>query len=307
MKWVIAFFVFLFFSFFVLERLFISGNLRTKIIAPSKKTVSLLVFGDLMLDRYVGQKIKEKGVEYPFTKVKNLFEGSDLVLVNLEGPFTDFPPRNLHPQNLIFTFDPSLVPVLKKLGFNLFSLANNHTLNFGEEGLVQTKKYLKQNKIDYFGDQVNREPLSLIKEVKGIKIAFVGWNSLAGTDLKRVTEEIKNLRQKADFVVVFVHWGNEYQKTFSKSQQKESHLFIEAGADVVFGSHPHVVQSVEEYRGKKIFYSLGNFLFDQTFSSETQKGLGVRVVFDNEEITYELLPFKIENFQIKLSTEDTSR
>ncbi len=307
MKWLIGFLVFLFLSFFVLTGFLTVKQSGLKPVVRQKETVSLLVAGDLMLDRYVAQIIKRKGSDYPFSEIQDFLKKNDLVLANLEGPFTDFPPKPLHPDNLIFTFDPKLLPALRNAGFTIFSLANNHILNFGEEGLRQTRSYLQKDGLDFFGDPENRESLSLIKVVKGVKIGFVGWNSLAGTDLEVALGEIRELKQKADYVAVYVHWGNEYQKTFSSSQQEQAHAFLDAGADVIFGSHPHVVQAVETYKEKKIFYSLGNFLFDQTFSAETQNGLVVRTIFGDQGITYELRPIKIENFQIKFSSSSTSR
>ncbi|MDO8551614.1 MAG: CapA family protein [bacterium] len=265
-----------------------------------EKEIRMLVFGDLMLDRYVSQKIKQKGVDFVFSEVSPLLKENDLILTNLEGPFTDLKPKNLKSDNLIFTFDPALLPNLKQYGFNLFNLANNHTLNYGKEGLNQSRNYLQQNSIDYFGDPLNDHSLSLIKPIKGVRFAFIGFNDLEVTDFNKVLKEIGEVKKEVEFVIVYVHWGNEYQTNFSQRQQEKGRQMIDYGADVVFGSHPHVIQPIEVYKEKVIFYSLGNFVFDQTFSKETQQGLVVRLVFRNQKVSYGLIPLDLTNVQVKV-------
>lgn len=265
--------------------------------------VTLFAAGDLMLDRYVKKIIDKKGARYPFEKIERLLSGNDLALANLEGSFTDFKPKALNPNNTTFTFDPALVPTLKKLGFNIFNLANNHTLNFGEIGFSQSKKYLEKNSIDYFGEPMNSEKISIIKNIRGTKIGFIGYNGFNGPNFDNVINEIKKLKPQVDFVIVFTHWGIEYQTNFSKTQQKLGREIIDAGADIIIGTHPHVVQPVEKYKDKMIFYSLGNFLFDQTFSKKTQEGLAIGIVFDKPEIKYYLFPTEIKNLQIQTKPE----
>jgi len=129
-----------------------------------------------------------------------------------------------------------------------------------------------------------------------------------GTDnFNKVIDEIKKIKQEVDFVVAYTHWGAEYKTIFSRGQQKMAHELIDAGADLVLGSHPHVVQPIEVYKNKAIFYSLGNFLFDQTFSRETMSGLGVGAVFGEKKIEYYLFPTEIDkNFQIILPDQAKS-
>lgn len=261
---------------------------------------TLLTFGDLMLDRYVKKIIDKNGKDYPFQNIKRALIGNDLTLASLEGSFTDFQPKLLDPDNTNFTFDPNLIPALKKIGFNIFNLANNHSLDFGEKGFVQSQTYLKSNNIDYFGSPLNNNRFSIIKNIRGIKIGFIGYNEFNNSDFNKILEEIKKIKQEVNFVVVYAHWGIEYQTTFSKTQQEKARQFIDAGADVVLGSHPHVIQPIEVYKNKAIFYSLGNFLFDQTFSKETQQGLGVGIVFDKTKMDYYLLPIENKGFQVNL-------
>ena len=263
----------------------------------SLEKLDLWFFGDMMLDRYVRQMINQKGAEYPFVNLKDRLLEKDLVIANLEGSFTDYKPKALAPNNMSFTFDPKIVPTLKKLNFGLFGLANNHSLNFGKEGLAQSREYLNQNQIDYFGDPLNQD-LSLIKEIKGYKIGFVGYHEFINPDLEPILAEIKDLSDKTDLIIVSPHWGIEYKKIFSNSQQSKAHQFIDAGADIVIGHHPHVIQPIEIYKDRAIFYSLGNFIFDQTFSSDTQQGLSLDIAIDNNQIRYQLIGLQSRNLQV---------
>lgn len=269
-------------------------------IGDKNNRIAILAFGDLMLDRYIRKIIDDKGDKYPFENIERFLGGNDITIANLEGSFTDFNPKPLNPNNLTFTFDPAIVPTLKKIGFNLFNLANNHSLNFGKEGLNQSRGYLQKNLLGYFGDPSNINDISIIREIRGIKIGFVGYNEFDNTNIDKIITEIKNLKQLVDFLVIYTHWGTEYRINFSKSQQSKAHQFIDAGADVILGSHPHVIQPIEIYKNKVIFYSLGNFLFDQTFSQKTQQGLGVGIDFGKSQINYYLFPTETRNLQVNL-------
>jgi len=259
--------------------------------------MEILAFGDLLLDRYIKLYIDRHGADYPFENIKEILAGNDIVLANLEGSFTDFAPRPLDPNNTSFTFDPELAAMLKRHRFNVVNLANNHVQDFGRDGFAQSQVCLKQNSIGYFGDYYNESP-ALVKEINGQKIAFVGYHSLADPATEGTIEKIKTARQEADFVIVYTHWGAEYQNNFSKSQQAAGREFIDAGADAVLGSHPHVIQPIEVYNNKPIFYSLGNFLFDQIFSFEVRHGLGVKITFASNKIEYEMIPTQMKNFQV---------
>lgn len=291
------------------------GAVKTANIAPdgkgaaqkeeqAEKPITILAFGDLLLDRYIKLYIDRHGADYPFENIKEILAGNDVVLANLEGSFTDYKPRPLDPNNTSFTFDPALAAMLKRHNFNVLNLANNHVRDFGRAGFAQSQNYLTQSGIDYFGDYHN-ESGALVKEINGQKVAFIGYHSLDNPATESTIEKIKTARQEADFVVAYTHWGAEYQNGFSKSQQEAGRQFIDAGADAVLGSHPHVIQPIEIYRGKPIFYSLGNFLFDQIFSFEVRHGLGVKIVLATNEVEYELVPTQMKNFQVVLPDEAT--
>jgi gamma-polyglutamate biosynthesis protein CapA len=292
---------------------YFSGKIGERIVNPASDSednpgiegapATVLAFGDLLLDRYIKQGIDLNGVDYPFKDIKDFLPGNDLVLANLEGSFTDFKPRALDPDNTTFTFDPKLAPMLKQTGFNILNLANNHVHDFGGEGFEQSQAYLDKAGISHFGDFYNEGP-AVIKEIRGSKIAFVGYDEFGATSTDSTAAKIKQIKNEADFVVVYAHWGIEYQTNFSKPQQEKAHRFIDAGADVVLGSHPHVVQPIEIYKGKLIFYSLGNFVFDQIFSDQVRHGLAVRLSFDKEKIVCELYSTEMKSFRVNLSSKE---
>lgn len=267
---------------------------------PAGQSWNMVAVGDIMLDRYVRTVLKTKGVEYPFAAIKPVLVDHDVVLGNLEGPFT----KNASvatDTRLIFTFDPNIAPTLTDVGFTDLSLANNHTLNFGQTGLDQTRQVLRSAGLNYFGDPSNRHGFGFIREVAGRKVAFIGYNALS-KGVATILSDIQEARGLADVVVVVPHWGNEYQLKFNNRQQSEAHQLIDAGADLILGAHPHVVQPFEIYKDKFIAYSLGNFLFDQYFSSDTLEGLMLRLTFSPESLAIILVPIVTERGQIHLLT-----
>jgi gamma-polyglutamate biosynthesis protein CapA len=273
--------------------------------------VSLLAFGDVMLDRQVRRFINQNNNDYPFRLIKNVFPGNDIIFANLEGSVTNNPSKTLDLKGKVlhFTFDPVMMQVLRTFGFNVVSLANNHAYDFLRDGYLETQEHLKTADIAYFGDPYNKENLSVIQEVKGMKIGFVGYHEFYTASTTSVVAEIARIRPEADIVIVAPHWGVEYATKHSKAQTAKAHEFIDAGADIVLGAHPHVVQPIEIYNGKPIFYSLGNFIFDQDFSYNTTHGLGVRMVFDSIQdtetikVNVELIPITIRKTQAALAPE----
>jgi len=274
-------------------------------VAGEPLSVTLLAFGDMMLDRQVRLFINQYGTDYPFKYIEPLIPGNDIVFANLEGSVTYNPSKtaDLSGKYLHFTFDPALMPVLKKYGFNVVSLANNHAYDFFRAGYLETQKHLSDAGIAYFGDPYNKENLSVIKEVNGIKVAFVGYHEFYTSTTSPVTAEIARLKRDelADIIIAAPHWGYEYQKNFAPMQQVRGRAFIDAGADIVLGAHPHVIQPIEIYKGKPIFYSLGNFIFDQDFSFDTTHALAVRITFVEEDALFELIPITIQKSQASVS------
>ncbi len=253
----------------------------TVVTAPIK----LLFVGDMMFDRDIRLRMKQHGYDYILEKMAPFLTSFDVVVGNLEGPITDQQSRSVGSQigsssNFIFTFDPAVAPTIKQQGITIVNLGNNHILNFGVAGVTSTKTYLNQAQLPYFGD-TSTEPESsqrtfTIKK-QNITIGFANYNQFVPDGYQHAVDDIAFLRPQVDVLVLFTHWGNEYVPTANATITEQAHAFIDQGADVVIGTHPHVIQNSELYQGKQIFYSLGNFVFDQYFSPETQQGLAVEM------------------------------
>lgn len=272
--------------------------------------IRMLFGGDVMLDRSVRLSITQKGVGFLTEKIKNVFEGQDIVMINLEGPvtFNDSVSNVLenNPNHYRFTFDREQTKEFFRLNnVNVVSVGNNHILNFGESGEQETRTFLEENNIAYTGMPNMQENNSVIKEVKNKKIGFVTYNYSAGLTRDEVVDEIKKIKSESDLVVVFVHWGSEYHLQESENQKTLAHLFVDAGADVIIGSHPHVVQSVEIYKDKVIFYSLGNMIFDQYFSQDVRERLIVNLLLENDKVSFILVPIYAGTYgQLELMNSD---
>lgn len=253
---------------------------------------TLLFVGDIMLDRGVEMLIRKNSVFYPFEKIKNFLRGIDTVVGNLEGPILKNPPH-LPQDSLKFAFSSETLRALSFFNFNLLSLANNHTFDTGKKGLEETKELLSKEKINFVGHPINcKEDFLFEKE----DLFFLAFNKTFPFNCsnEEIVDIIREIRQtnKNKFLIVIFHWGNEYQNKSSIFQQDLAHQVINAGADLIIGHHPHVVQEIEEYKGKLIFYSLGNFIFDQYFSKETQESLAVGLEIYPEKIIFRLFPIQ---------------
>lgn len=286
---------------------YITGYFSPGKKSEKNKSADILFLGDFMLDREMRTLIDRKGINWPTEKIQRLFWSQDLNVLNLESPLTEktsvsIGSSSAEKRHFIFTSALEQAKLFFKAHkINIANLGNNHIQNFGKEGLNQTKSNLKNLKIDYFGDPSDKNSF-LIKEVNGLKLAFVNYNQFSRSSSKEVSEKIKDLKRNTDFVIVYAHWGNEYQSRQNERQQKEAHEFLDSGADLIVGSHPHVIQPVEIYKNKAIFYSLGNFVFDQYFSEDVKKRLTLGISISKEKSDFYLIPLYAERTgQIVLS------
>jgi poly-gamma-glutamate synthesis protein (capsule biosynthesis protein) len=269
-------------------------------INGGNKLINFLFFGDLMLDRNVRKTIKENGLDYIFSKLaggeNKFFEGIDIISANLEGAVTNDGMHYKPDFSYDFSFAPDLINQLKKYNFNFFNLANNHFIDQGEKGIIETRSNLNKLKINYSGclDGEVGECSSTIIQVADKKIGMAGFSMVYSViDIEKAKEIVRKLKESSDFVVINMHWGKEYTHKFNETQQQIAHNLIDAGADTIIGHHPHVVQGIEIYKTKPIFYSLGNFVFDQYFSQDTQEGLGIGLAV-NDFVDIFIYPLKSE-------------
>ena len=271
-----------------IDGVFIEGNPKPP------KVSNLLFFGDLMLDRAVAKRISASGTDYIFEDISRLLMGNDAVIANLEGAFSSN--KSIAQNNssiLKFTFDPNLTSVLIKNHINYVSQSNNHMNDFGISAEVESRNILKNAGIDYFGDFFNETNKVSHIASNGKKVSLIAYNEFSHSNFDKTLGLIKSEKELGNFVIVMPHWGIEYESKNSSSQATLAHSFINAGADAIIGSHPHVVENIEIYKNKPIFYSLGNFVFDQDFSKETREGLSVGITLDENKESYSLFPFDI--------------
>lgn len=275
------------------------------IIKSANPTFAQVLFvGDVMLDRGIKYYADNNGGNnFVFKQIQKELLKYDLIVANLEGPITDNPSTSIstqpgEPDNYFFTFDPSWAKTLFNNNIKLVSLGNNHVLNFGEDGLISSKNYLDGSDIGYFGAPGYSKSVTL--DIERVKIAFVNYNEFESLEseknIKSTLDEIQKLKSLSDVIIVYCHWGEEYQTEPTEKQRQLAHKFIDAGADLIIGSHPHVVQTTEIYNKKHIYYSLGNFIFDQYFSEPTQEGLGVAIKINSNthEIIFKELHFYMQ-------------
>lgn len=257
----------------------------------SNQKTEIIITGDVMLGRSVmATSLTKKDFNYPFLWVAEVLKNADLTFVNLETPIIkDCPVTN---DGMIFCTDPRMISGLNLAGVDVANLANNHTRNHGNDGLIQTQDYLKNNGIDYVG--INN---LAIKEINKTKFGFLGFDFLSNSPKESDYELIKQSKEKVDVLIVMTHWGVEYRAEANQTQKNMAKKIIESGADLIAGTHPHWVQNVEYINEKPVFYSLGNFVFDQSWSEETKKGLAIKLKYQgNKLIETEKMPIYMKNF-----------
>lgn len=264
--------------------------------AEKSERISVLNFGDMMLSRNV-EKAMQRGLD-PFEKIRgvegNFLRGVDFISANFEGAITDKEscPIKYHS----FVLKPEIVNLISKNNINLLNLANNHISDCGKDGLSETGGFLSARAIYAFGG-FSAEKSFVVREISDKKIVFVGIDfTLHSDDPTPYAEKIRELKRNNDYVAVNVHWGFEYHKVPSKEQREIAHILVDSGADLIIGHHPHVVQSVEIYENRAIFYSVGNFVFDQIGEGKDE-GIGVGAVFEPEGTRYFIFPYNIKNYQ----------
>lgn len=268
-------------------------------------TFTAVFFGDMMLERRLEPVIAEHGIAYLFDGVRTLPDGRalgeiDLVSANLEGAITEGGVHSAPVYPYDFAFSPERVAAAIEAGIDYFTIANNHLWDQGADGVASTRTFLDRLGAYYSGDvdaALSAHSTTVI-EVRGTSVAMVALSAVYNyLDGEAVRELVRAADAQSDVTIVNIHWGIEYEHVASAAQRRFAALLVSAGADLVIGHHPHVVQGVEMIEGVAVFYSLGNFIFDQAFSEETQEGLGVSVTISPDRLVFELLPFRSSEYQ----------
>lgn len=263
--------------------------------------------GDVMLGGRWEAQMARDGYLYPFERIAPELKKADLTLVNLEAPLTARG-SEFRDKKYRFRVNPVAATALKKAGITAVTLANNHSMDYGVQGLLDTLQQLDKAGIGHVGAGENlaaaRKPV--IYDLHGTKVALLGYSltlpqefwaaaKRAGTAPlmeKTIKEDISAARKQASIVVVAVHWGEEAKTRLRDYQPRLGRMMIDAGADAVIGHHPHILQGIERYKRGIIFYSLGNFTFAQK-SRIAERTLLVRLHFDGDHRSAELVPINI--------------
>jgi len=265
--------------------------------ADATSPVSLVFAGDVVLDDSAGEMIR-RGKD-PFASFAPFFKDADIRLANLECVVATT--GSAGDKNYTFRAHPRTLGVLKR-HFDALALANNHSGDFGREAFAEMLGLLKQADLDQFGGghNLSEAHTPLIIERKGLRIALLGYSEfmprsfeadynapgVAWSEDEQVMADIQKARTvyHADLVIPVMHWGWENELSSNARQRQLAHTLIDAGADAVIGGHPHVTQEIEQYRGKPVIYSVGNFVMKETDNANQRRGWVLRLQLDKQGV-----------------------
>ena len=288
--------------------------------------LQLMAVGDVMLARGVGDRIVAEGPAVPFAGVAQTLSSAGLLVANLECVISE----QGEPQPKAYTFraPPAAADSLALAGVDVVSLANNHSLDYGFEALNDTRQRLADRQIAAVGtgDDEAAAHTPVVVERNGLRVAFLAYADvpvetrsgfdtrtwiatadapgLAWADVAQISADVAAARAQADVVVVLLHFGFESRTQVTAAQRAEAHAAIDAGAALVLGSHPHVLQGVERYNGGLIAYSLGNFVFDGFTLPENYSAIFAATLTQAGVGEYNWIPVVIEEGVPRLATPE---
>lgn len=267
------------------------------------KDIRILFAGDLMLDRGVRESIKKNSLDYIFEDITTLLRSSDITIANFECVACDTSIKQID-KKFTFRANPEWLSSIYNNGITHVTLTNNHSLDFGDKGLKQTVANLEYYNIKSIGYNPDSNssclPTIIKKNENNIAVftsSFFKQNNsfLCNEPFYSLSERIKTFKEANPLYLVFVclHWGVEMELIPTKEQVAQAHLLIDSGADAIIGHHPHVVQTIELYKGKCIFYSIGNFIFDND-SAPANRGIFAEFSLANGKLkAIQIIPFNI--------------
>jgi poly-gamma-glutamate capsule biosynthesis protein CapA/YwtB (metallophosphatase superfamily) len=286
---------------------------------------TLIAGGDIMLARGTGQFLEQFGPRYPFLEIRDEILKHDISFANLESPLSSRGSRYQPNKGIYFRADPTAVEGLVFGGFDVLSLGNNHALDWSAPAIRDTMTLLEMNGIAFSGLGETWEDAfkPAVIEIRGTRVAILSINDIypfevyggnAETmltltyDEQRLSREIRKLREKCDIIIASVHTGVEYAPHPEPSKVIMMRSLIDSGIDVVLGTHPHVIQDIEVYGDGLIAYSLGNLIFDQSWSMATSMGLLLEIGFlDGRPIYYNPQVVYIQNAQARILYDEESK
>lgn len=266
-------------------------------VGNAMKEYKIVFVGDVMVGRTVNRIAAERNDwGWVFEDTREILASADMTIGNLEGPIVEECP--ITDSGFIFCGDLRWASEIARAGFDVMSLANNHATNYGDDGIESTVRELASEGVEVVGIDE-----AVVYQLGDVSIGVLAYNDVGVySGVKNVEDsewesEIRALASEVDVVFVYYHWGWEYTGTANPRQVEVGRRSVLAGADVVVGAHPHWVQNIEEYEDGYIFYSLGNFVFDQMWSEETRRGMFVEIrVIEGELAGYETKEILIEDY-----------
>jgi len=279
--------------------------------------------GDIMMGRRMEPLLIKYGIDYPFTLSAKQFEGCDIVFGNSEAPLVykdsikDL--KQVPGKSIYLYMQEECAKAIKDAGYNILSLANNHSLDYGQDAILQTMQILDKNGIKYQGiikGDLNRPNEPLIMEVNGLKIGFLCYSQVSPASftptknrlgvipayISAIKRDVKAAKKKVDTLIVYMHWGKENEPV-QKYQYSEAREILDEGADIIIGSHTHLFQDIELYNGKYIFYGLGNFVFDQDRESTKYSAI-VKAKIEKGKISgIKVIPVYLDNYRPEVITD----
>lgn len=278
----------------------------------TKEKTTISIVGDMLMDGSVRAQINKNGVEYPWEMVKDYFQNDDITIGNLETSITTkgtpWPDKQFN-----FRSDPSNLKSMKEAGIDIVALGNNHSLDYGYDGFLDTLNYLDKSEIKRVGGGKNKKEAieGIIVENNGINVGVLSFTRVVpdvkwyATDkrpgivgaydphLKEVLNRVEEIKKEVDILILSIHWGVELSTTPRKQEIELAKKLVDAGVDIVMGHHPHVLQGIEIYKDKPIFYSLGNFVFGTKNELTSNTIIGQINLIDKDIDSIRIIPCTI--------------
>ena len=276
--------------------------------------VSIAAVGDLMMSSWIIDVVKENGVDYPFDGTRAILSGADIAIANLEAPLTAGGER-FADKKYTFKAPPHFISGIAAAGFDVVNMANNHIVDYGCQGVMNTVKTLEEAGVEHCGAGENRRQACspAFIDVNGVRVAFVGFSMTYPDEFwatadkcgtcypteERLYRVISECEQQADLTVVSFHWGAEKHKTPRQYQVEYGRKAVDFGADLVLGHHPHVLQGLELYKGRLIAYSLGNYVF-ASYSNAAKTSIILKAKIDAGGLVLaKLTPINVHNATVE--------
>lgn len=281
-------------------------------VLAEEDAITLGFTGDMMLGRFVGNTVKRYDPSTVFLGTGIDMTSLDYLTGNFEHPIIndEIKLENKEREKIYLSADESVLDIIKQAGFTNVNLANNHMADYGDEGILHTVDAFQKADIPFVGAGENRSDAHKIhyEEIKGKTIATIGFtevytrSALTGIDtpgvatsnMKIMLNKVYEASKYADIVITHIHWGTEYKTKYDKRQKQIAEVLADAGVDIIIGHHPHVLQTVDIIDDTIVFYSLGNFIFDQGWSMTRETVFPVLSMQKDGKIEVSLTPMLVK-------------